>query len=118
MQFFSNFRYIEDYPTAIDNSAFISVCWKDDKIVGAGRAISDLSRFCYIVDLNVLQEYQKQGIGKQLVKDLVHACLDAKVRYIQLSTDSQYPWLENFYKNIGFKKVNYSALMEWSRRKE
>jgi GNAT superfamily N-acetyltransferase len=116
MEFFGSFCYVEDYSNAIDNSAFISVCWLDKKIVGAGRVISDLSRFAFIVDLNVKKDHQNKGIGKQLVKDMVEKCLESKIRYIELSTDPQYPWLEDFYKKIGFVKVTDSALMEWPRR--
>lgn len=116
MEFFGSFRYTEDYSVAIDNSAFITVCWQDEKIVGAGRAVSDLSRFAFIVDLNVKKAYQNKGIGKQLMKDLVQACLEAKIRYIELSTDPRYPWLVEFYKKIGFDKVTDSTLMEWPRR--
>lgn len=115
IEFFTAFRYIEDYPLAIDNSAFISVCWLDEKIVGAGRVVSDLSRFAFIVDLNVKKAHQNKGIGKHIVKDMVQICLDAKIRYIELSTDPKHDWLEDFYKRIGFDKVTDSSLMEWPR---
>lgn len=116
MEFFGQYKYTEDYSTAIDNAAFVCVCFSDEKIIGAGRVVSDLSRFGFIVDLNVEKNNQKKGIGKQLVKNMVKACLDAKIRYIELSTDPRYPWLEDFYKKIGFNKVTDSALMEWPRR--
>lgn len=116
MEFFGHYRYIEDYSLAVDNSAYICVCWLDDKIIGAGRIVSDLSRFAFIVDLNVIEEHRKKGIGKQLVKDMVQACLDVKIRYIELSTDPQHSWLEKFYAEIGFVKVTDSATMQWPRR--
>lgn len=116
MTFFSRFRYVEDYSVAIDNSAFICVCLDGEKIVGAGRVVSDLSRFGFIVDLNVKKEYRRQGLGNQLVKNMVKICLDNDIRYIELSTDPSSPWLEDFYTKIGFIKVTDSALMEWPRR--
>ena len=116
MIFFGQFRYKEDYSSAIDNSAFICVCFDGEKIVGASRVVSDLSRFAFIVDLNVNENYQKQGIGKQILENMVQACLDANIRYIELSTDPSSPWLEDFYTKIGFIKVEGSALMEWPRR--
>lgn len=116
MEFFGSFGYPEDYSAAIDNSAFICVCWFEDKIIGGVRALSDLSRFAFIVDLNVKKLHQNKGNGKQLVTNIVQACLDAQVRYIELSTDANYPWLEDFYTKIGFSKVTYSVFMEWPRR--
>ena len=116
LEFFGAMRYVEDYSIAIDNSAFVCVCWDGYKIVGAGRVVSDLSRFGFIVDISVKKAHQNKGIGKQLTKDMVQACLDAKVRYIELSTDPSLPWLEDFYKKIGFNKVTGSTLMEWPRR--
>jgi len=116
VKFFGQFKYTEDYSIAIDNSAYISVCWEGDKIVGAGRVVSDLSRFAFIVDLNVVKPHQNKGIGKQLMKDMVQTCLDAKIRYIELSTDPNCPWLEYFYTKIGFVKVADSVLMEWPHK--
>lgn len=116
IDFFGNYRYVEDYALAIDNSAFICVCWLNGKIVGAGRVVSDLSRFAFIVDLNVLENHRHKGIGKKLVKNMVQVCLDSKIRYIELSTDPRYPWLEDFYAKIGFIKINGGASMEWPRR--
>lgn len=116
MEFFGSFRYPDDYSKAVNNSAFICVCWADEKIVGAGRVVSDLSRFGFIVDLNVKKDHQNKGIGKKLTKNMVQACLDANVRYIELSTNPNFDWLEDFYKKVGFNKVTDSALMEWPRR--
>jgi len=116
IDFFSKFRYPDDYEKAIDNSAFIAVCYEDENIVGAGRAVSDLSRFTFIVDLNVIKKYQKQGIGKRLIKELVTFSLKKNIRYIELSTDPRYPWLEQFYVKCGFQKIKDSILMEWPRR--
>lgn len=115
LEFYKNYRYPEGYSKAIDNSAFIAICFDGEKIVGAGRVVSDMSRFALIVDLNVLKAHQKKGIGKQLVKNLVDACLKERIRYIELSTDPQFPWLEDFYKKIGFSKVENAAHFEWPR---
>lgn len=116
LEFFKKFRYPDDYARAIENSAFIAVCWCDDKIVGAGRVVSDLTRFSFIVDLNVKKDYQNQGIGKRLIKEMVSVSLKENIRYIELATDPNYPWLEEFYIKAGFEKVKGSTLMEWPRR--
>jgi len=53
--------------------------WDDDKLVGISRSLTDFSYVAYLSDLAVDVQYQKQGIGKQLIEktksDLEPECL-------------------------------------------
>jgi GNAT superfamily N-acetyltransferase len=40
--------------------------WDGDKLVGVARSMTDFHYACYLSDLAVDQDYQRQGIGKQL----------------------------------------------------
>jgi len=116
-EFFLKLGYGRDYPVAIENSAFICICLFDEAIIGAGRAVSDLCRFAFIVDLNVEASHQRKGIGKQLLKNMVEECQSKNINQIEISTDPNLPWLENFYTKIGFKKITDSVVMEYHLRK-
>ena len=42
--------------------------WHEEKLVGIARCLTDFHYACYLSDLAVHKQYQKQGIGKQLQK--------------------------------------------------
>jgi len=53
--------------------------WDGDKLVGISRSLTDFSYVAYLSDLAVDIQYQKQGIGKQLIEktksDLEPECM-------------------------------------------
>jgi len=57
--------------TTLENSAIIVTAKDGDKIVGAVRAISDMSRHSMVVDLIVDEKYRRQGIGTRLMEIIV-----------------------------------------------
>lgn len=72
-------RFIKDkdYETiksGFMNSFKVVTAWDGDKLVGAGRMISDGRCYGMIFDLGILPEYQKKGIGKSIVLSLLKDC--------------------------------------------
>ena len=56
--------------TSIKNSIF-SVTVKDShKLIGMGRIVGDGAIYYYIQDIVVHPEYQGQGIGKKIMKEV------------------------------------------------
>lgn len=53
----------------LDNSNLVITAWDGDNLVGVARAVTDFSYCCYLSDLAVNKEYQKQGIGHELVAE-------------------------------------------------
>lgn len=41
--------------------------WHGDRLVGMARSLTDFSYVAYLADLAVDADYQRQGIGKQLI---------------------------------------------------
>lgn len=41
--------------------------WDGDSLVGIARSLTDFGYCCYLADLAVHQDYQRQGIGRQLI---------------------------------------------------
>ena len=80
----------------IHRANLVITAWDADLIVGISRAISDFSYATYLSDLAVRKSYQKQGIGKELIRRTqVESGLDATL--ILLSA----PAAENYYPKIG-----------------
>ena len=50
----------------VENTNLIVTAWDQKTLVGVARSMTDFHYACYLSDLAVHQEYQKQGIGKQL----------------------------------------------------
>jgi N-acetylglutamate synthase-like GNAT family acetyltransferase len=71
----------------------------NDIIVGVARAVTDFNYCCYLSDLAVHVEYQKKGIGKELISQ-VQAQLSEKCKVILLSA----PQAREYYPKVGFTK--------------
>ena len=83
-----------------DNSNLVISAWDQDKLVGLCRALTDFSYCCYLSDLAVDMDYQRQGIGKTMI-DLVKKEISDEVALILLSAPSSM----SFYPKVGFRKI-------------
>jgi GNAT superfamily N-acetyltransferase len=52
----------------INAADVIVTAWNNETLVGVARAITDFSYCCYLSDLAVDREFQRQGIGAELVR--------------------------------------------------
>ena len=81
------------------------------RVVGFITAISDGLLAAYLPLLEVLPEYQKQGIGAELVRRML-ALLDG-LYMIDLICDSE---LRPFYERLGMKPVGGMAVRNYDRQ--
>ena len=82
----------------VDSSNLMITAWVDERLVGVARSVTDFHFACYLSDLAVDEDYQKQGIGKQLIA-LTQAELGHKCALILISA----PAANEYYPGIGFK---------------
>lgn len=64
-------RPVDDRATIeamLTNADLLITAWDEESLVGISRAISDFSYCTYLSDLAVDEEYQRQGIGKELIR--------------------------------------------------
>lgn len=73
--------------------------WHDDLLVGVSRALTDFSFCCYLSDLAVDEAYQKQGIGKELIR-LTHEVAGKETSLILLAA----PKAAGYYPKIGMER--------------
>lgn len=79
--------------------SLVAIDEKSNKIIGFINAVSDEVLSAYIPLLEVLPEYQKQGIGSELIKKMLEELNDFYM--VDLCCDES---LQSFYKKIGMMK--------------
>ena len=92
------------------NANLVISAWDGEKLVGVCRALTDASYCCYLSDLAVRADYQRQGIGRELVFRL-HAALGEEVSLVLLSA----PEAMAFYPALGFEAIGNGFILKRSR---
>lgn len=93
-------RPIEDFACLegmLRHADLVVTCWDGETLVGIARSVTDFSYCCYLSDLAVDEEYQRQGIGKKLIA-LTQTRLGPRCKIILLSA----PDAVEYYPHIGF----------------
>ena len=91
-------------------SNLVLSAWDGERLVGVCRALTDFSYCCYLSDLAVDREYQRQGIGKQLVKRVQEAIGDESMLLLLAA-----PTAMDYYPYIGFNKVDNAWMLPRNR---
>lgn len=89
-----------------DSQAVVSA-WKDDTMVGFGRANSDGVFRAVLWDVVVTAEFQGQGLGRRVVNTLLSAPKVKGVERVYIMTTNS----TGFYKQLGFEAVSSQQLM-------
>ena len=96
---YMNFEVVE---TSLRNSIHCITIKENEQIVGMGRIVGDGAIYFYIQDIVVHPDYQKKGIGKQI--------MDLLVKYLNTNApDKAFVGLfasqgkESFYEKYDFK---------------
>lgn len=95
-------RPIDDYETMkgmVENTNLLVTAWDEDILIGVSRSVTDFHYACYLSDLAVDQDYQRRGIGKQMIL-LTHEQLGPKCKLILVSA----PTANEYYPKLGFEK--------------
>lgn len=96
-------RPIDDLPrlTQMLQHANLMVSARDQgRLVGFARALTDFSYCCYVSDLAVARDYQRRGIGAELLRAMQNK-LGKEVMMCLLSALEAMP----YYPKVGFQKA-------------
>ena len=91
----------------LDHGNVLITAWIDNKLVGVSRAVTDYSFCCYLSDLAVDENYQHQGIGKQLVYH-THEAAGPDTMMILLAA----PAAVNYYPKIGMEQFAHCYVIK------
>lgn len=83
---------------AFQSSFAVSTAWIGDRLVACGRMISDGQMYSGIFDVVVDPEFQKHGLGRQIMQRLIEKAPQTCIHLT--STFGNEP----FYQKIGFKR--------------
>lgn len=82
------------------NSMFKCFVYDSGKLIAAGRALADGVDCSYICDVAVHPDYQGQGLGRQVVTQLVEFSKDHRKIILYAAVGK-----EPFYLKLGFKRM-------------
>ncbi len=83
----------------ISNANLTITAWEGERLVGIARSVTDFHYCCYLSDLAVDEYYQRQGIGKQLLRE-TRRQLKPDCKIILLSA----PAAVDYYPHLGFER--------------
>lgn len=97
---------------AINSALVIGAFTDDDKQVGYARVISDKTRFAYILDVIVDENYRRKGIGQKMMKAILnHGDLKDVYQWLLITRDAH-----EVYKKVGFKVT--ARPLDWMEIKQ
>ena len=96
----SNDKHPEFLNQIVENSAVFVGVFLEKKLIGIGRALSDLASDAYIQDVAVLKEFRGKGIGRKIIQTLIEKLKENGVDWIGLVAQ---PGTSSFYEELGFK---------------
>jgi GNAT superfamily N-acetyltransferase len=81
----------------LQNANLVVTAWDGELLVGIARSVSDFSYATYLSDLAVRRSHQRQGIGRELIRQTQE--LGGQANIILLSA----PTAAEYYPHIGMK---------------
>ena len=95
---FGKKRDLKKIKEAFLKSFKVVTAWEKDKLVGAGRLLSDGICYGMIFDVGVLPSFQKMGVGKKIMNELMKGNENICIHLTSTFEN------EAFYNKLGFNK--------------
>jgi predicted N-acetyltransferase YhbS len=89
---------IEIFAAMLSNANLTISAWDSENLVGISRTLTNFAYVAYLADLAVDEQYQRQGIGKRLIKE-TKARLGPSCMIVLLAA----PKANSYYKHLGFE---------------
>jgi len=87
---------------AVNSALVVGVFGSAQSQIGYARVVSDKTRFAYIMDVYVDEDFRKQGIGKKIIRYILsHNELKDVYQWLLITKDAH-----ELYSEFGFKSVS------------
>ena len=95
--------HIDEVKQGASNSALVVGAFLDDETqTGYARVISDNTRFAYILDVYVDENFRRMGIGQKMMKYiLTHESLKDVYQWLLITKDAH-----EVYRKVGFTELS------------
>ena len=90
-----------------ENSNLVITARRENELIGIARSLTDFCFACYLSDLAVVKEFQKQGIGRALIEHTKKE-IGLQTALILLSA----PEALEYYPKIGFEKIGNGFIIK------
>jgi GNAT superfamily N-acetyltransferase len=97
-------RTFDTVKRSIDNSLCFGLYNKSDSLIGFARILTDFAVFAYIMDVFIIDDYKRQGLGKYLMDYIIRYPDLKDVHRIMLATKDAH----SFYEKYGFKLTEHA----------
>ena len=97
----------ERIKSMFENANLVYFAYDNEELIALARCVTDFSYCCYLSDLAVKKDYQKQGIGKMLIEK-VKEHIGEKVALILLSASTAM----NYYLKVNFEKADNAFIIK------
>ena len=97
--FWAKNRSTSELRKMLKNSSLVISLWKDQKLIGFGRATTDGIFRAVIWDVVIANDVQGNGYGRLIVKELMKSPIIRNTKKIYLMTTNR----SEFYLQLGFK---------------
>jgi ribosomal protein S18 acetylase RimI-like enzyme len=101
----------ETHLKLLQESQHVVLALNNEKVIGFITAVTDKTLSAYMPLLEVLPEYQKKGIGAELVKKMLELLKDFYM--IDLLCDND---LEQFYEQFGMERTQGMSIRNYSKQ--
>ena len=89
---------VQTFEAMLKNANLTVTAWDGKTLIGISRSLTDFAYVAYLADLAVDQEYQRSGIGKQLIEE-TKSRLGPECMIVLLAA----PKANEYYEHIGFE---------------
>jgi predicted N-acetyltransferase YhbS len=98
---------VERIQKMYDNSDLVITAWHGEQLVGVSRSVTDWAFCCYLSDLAIRKEYQKAGIGRELIQ-LTKEKVGEQSMVLLLSVDTAL----DYYPRVGMEQLNNAFIIK------
>ena len=85
----------------LDHANLTIAAYDGDKLIGIARSMTDFCFACYLSDLAVDKEYQRQGIGQELIRRTEEVIGDESMLLLIAAPEAM-----EYYPHVGFEKMD------------
>jgi predicted N-acetyltransferase YhbS len=97
----------ENVDAMLENANLIITAWDGERVIGISRSFSDFVYITYLSDLAVDKEYQKKGIGKELIRRTQQESGENTLLLLLAA-----PASVDYYPHIGFSQHHSAWLLK------